>query len=214
MHVRGESVPNEKELVRRAKAGEQAAFAELFTAYEGKIYNLALRYLGDREDALDASQEVFLRMYRFLSGFQEESSFSTWLYRICVNVCKDQLARRVRRNEQPLEYGDGEEDSSPMEIPDERYDPVRLAEGRERQRILKTAIDQLPVSQREMILLRDIRGLSYEEIGQVLSLESGTVKSRLFRARESLRKKLLQNGNIFSSLMSKEQKGGSTDEIL
>lgn len=214
MYVRGESVPNEKELVRRAKVGEQEAFSALVSAYEGKIYNLALRYLGNREDAMDASQETFLRMFRFLSGFQEDSSFSTWLYRICVNVCKDQLARRARRNEQPLEYGDGEEDSSPMEIPDERYDPVRLAEGREQRRILTEAIDRLPLPQREMILLRDIRGLSYEEIGQVLSLESGTVKSRLFRARESLRKKLLQNGNIFGLPVSKEQKGGSTDEIL
>lgn len=207
-------MPNEKELVRLAKAGEQQAFSDLVSAYEGKIYNLALRYMGNREDALDASQEVFLRMYRFLSGFQEDSSVSTWLYRICVNVCKDLLAKRARRNEQPLEYGEEGKEHCETEISDARYEPAQLAESREMQRVLREAIDQLPVSQREMILLRDIRGLSYEEIGQVLSLEEGTVKSRLFRARAQLRKKLLQNGNIFDPSPSKEQKGGKANDIL
>lgn len=153
-------------------------------------------------------------MYRFLSGFQEDSSVSTWLYRICVNVCKDLLAKRARRNEQPLEYGEEGEEHCETEISDARYEPAQLAERREMQRVLREAIDQLPVSQREMILLRDIRGLSYEEIGQVLSLEEGTVKSRLFRARAQLRKKLLQNGNIFDLSPSKEQKGGKANDIL
>ncbi len=207
-------MPTENALVQRAKNGDQAAFAQLVTAYEGKIYNLALRYLGNREDAMDASQEVFLRMYRFLDGFQEGSTFSTWLYRIGVNVCKDLLARRAKRAELPLEHTDEEEESRAADIPDDRYDPERLTQQAALRKTLSDAIAGLPEPQREIIVLRDVQGLSYEEIADALCLETGTVKSRLFRARENLRKKLLQNGNIFDFMQSKGMKGGKSDEIL
>ena len=207
-------MPGERELVQQAKAGDRAAFAGLVSAYEGKIYNLALRYLGSREDAMDASQEVFLRVFRFLPGFQEESGFSTWIYRIGVNVCKDMLHRRLKRAEQPLEVPDEEDEGRPVDVPDLRYDPERIMEGAELRQALSDAILALPEQQREIIILRDIRGLSYEEIALALVLEAGTVKSRLFRARENLRKKLLQNGNIFSVSVSKPVKGGKSDEIL
>lgn len=207
-------MPGERELVQQAKAGDRAAFAGLVSAYEGKIYNLALRYLGSREDAMDASQEVFLRVFRFLPGFQEESGFSTWIYRIGVNVCKDMLHRRLKRAEQPLEVPDEEDEGRPVDVPDLRYDPERIMEGAELRQALSDAILALPEQQREIIILRDIRGLSYEEIALALTLEAGTVKSRLFRARENLRKKLLQNGNIFGVSVSKPVKGGKSDEIL
>ncbi len=205
---------SEKALVQKAKAGDRDAFAALVSAYEGKIYNLALRYLGNREDAMDASQEVFLRVFRFLPGFQEESGFSTWIYRIGVNVCKDMLAKRTRRGELPLEVPDEDEDYRTAEVADSRYDPEAITEQADLRQTLAEAIAQLPQQQREMIVLRDIQGLSYEEIGQVLSLEAGTVKSRLSRARENLRKKLLQSGNIFGVSPSKLSKGGKTDAIL
>ena len=207
-------MPGERELVQQAKAGDRAAFAGLVSAYEGKIYNLALRYLGSREDAMDASQEVFLRVFRFLPGFQEESGFSTWIYRIGVNVCKDMLHRRLKRAEQPLEVPDEEDEGRPVDVPDLRYDPERIMEGAELRQALSDAILALPEQQREIIILRDIRGLSYEEIALALALEAGTVKSRLFRARENLRKKILQNGNIFGVSVSKPVKGGKSDEIL
>lgn len=207
-------MPGERELVQQAKAGDRAAFAGLVSAYEGKIYNLALRYLGSREDAMDASQEVFLRVFRFLPGFQEESGFSTWIYRIGVNVCKDMLHRRLKRAEQPLEVPDEEDEGRPVDVPDLRYDPEQIMEGAELRQALSDAILALPEQQREIIILRDIRGLSYEEIALALALEAGTVKSRLFRARENLRKKLLQNGNIFGVSVSKPVKGGKSDEIL
>ena len=207
-------MPGERELVQQAKAGDRAAFAGLVSAYEGKIYNLALRYLGSREDAMDASQEVFLRVFRFLPGFQEESGFSTWIYRIGVNVCKDMLHRRLKRAEQPLEVPDEEDEGRPVDVPDLRYDPERIMEGVELRQALSDAILALPEQQREIIILRDIRGLSYEEIALALALEAGTVKSRLFRARENLRKKILQNGNIFGVSVSKPVKGGKSDEIL
>ncbi|MBQ3492032.1 MAG: sigma-70 family RNA polymerase sigma factor [Oscillospiraceae bacterium] len=205
---------SEKALVQKAKAGDRDAFAALVSAYEGKIYNLALRYLGNREDAMDASQEVFLRVFRFLPGFQEESGFSTWIYRIGVNVCKDMLAKRTRRNELPLEIPDDEEDYRTAEVADSRYDPEAIAQQADLRKALADAIGDLPQQQREMIVLRDIQGLSYEEIAKVLALESGTVKSRLSRARENLRKKLLQSGNIFGASPSKLSKGGKTDAIL
>jgi len=207
-------VSSEKALVQKAKAGDRDAFAALVSAYEGKIYNLALRYLGNREDAMDASQEVFLRVFRFLPGFQEESGFSTWIYRIGVNVCKDMLAKRAKRGELSLELPGEEEDYRTAEVADSRYDPEAIVEQADLRGSLAEAIGQLPQQQREMIVLRDIQGLSYEEIGQVLSLESGTVKSRLSRARENLRKKLLQSGNIFGVSPSKLSKGGKTDAIL
>ena len=205
---------SEKALVQKAKAGDRDAFAALVSAYECKIYNLALRYLGNREDAMDASQEVFLRVFRFLPGFQEESGFSTWIYRIGVNVCKDMLAKRAKRGELSLELPDEEEDYRTAEVADRRYDPEAIVEQADLRESLAEAIGQLPQQQREMIVLRDIQGLSYEEIGQVLSLEAGTVKSRLSRARENLRKKLLQSGNIFGVSPSKLSKGGKTDAIL
>ena len=163
---------------------------------------------------MDASQEVFLRVFRFLPGFQEESGFSTWIYRIGVNVCKDMLAKRARRGELPLEVPDDEDDHRTVEIADGRYDPETIAQQADLRKTLVDAIAQLPQQQREMIVLRDIQGLSYEEIAQVLSLEVGTVKSRLSRARENLRKKLLQSGNIFGVSTSKLSKGGKTDALL
>ena len=205
---------SEKVLVQHAKAGDRNAFAALVSAYETKIYNLALRYLGNREDAMDASQEVFLRVFRFLPGFQEESGFSTWIYRIGVNVCKDMLAKQSRRNEQSLEVEDEDDEQRTMELADHRYTPEQIVENAELRSVLSEAIAALPDQQREVIVLRDIQGLSYDENSNVLSLESGTVKSRLSRARENLRKKLLQNGNIFGFSASKRMKGGETDEIL
>ena len=163
---------------------------------------------------MDASQEVFLRVFRFLPGFQEESGFSTWIYRIGVNVCKDMLVKRNKRNELSLELPDDEDDYRTVEVADERYDPQAIVEQSDLRESLASAIAELPQQQREMIVLRDIQGLSYEEIGQVLCLESGTVKSRLSRARENLRKKLLQSGNIFGASPSKLSKGGKTDAIL
>lgn len=204
----------ERELVQQAKSGSATAFEALVTAYESKIYNLSLRYLGNREDAMDASQEVFLRVFRFLPGFQEESGFSTWIYRIAVNVCKDALAQRAKRTEQPLEYQNEDEESRILEIPDERYRPEELVEQRELKGLLADAILTLPEQQRQMIIMRDVQGLRYEEIGEILSLELGTVKSRISRAREKLRKKLLQNGNNLGYLPSKEAKGGKSDENL
>ncbi len=196
---------HESELIARAKRGDEAAFEALVTSYEKKVYATAYRYLGNEADAMDASQEVFIRVFRFLSRFNEDSSFSTWLYRITINVCKDSHRRRAQRGELPLEIGDEEGGGSYMnEISDSRYDPVEVYERAELSRAIREGIEQLPVNYKEMIVMRDICGLSYEQIACDMGMEIGTVKSRLSRARERLRKFLLQNGNKPSSFRSKE----------
>ncbi|MGM9638139.1 MAG: RNA polymerase sigma factor [Butyricicoccaceae bacterium] len=194
---------NDRELVERARAGDHDAFEQLVQQYERKVYITAHRLMGIDADAMDASQEVFIRVYRFLDTFNAESSFSTWLYRITINVCKDMLRRRAVRAELPLELEDEENGTFVNEISDSTYDPVEIYERAELRQVIRTGIDALPETYKQIILLRDIAGLSYEEIADTLQIEIGTVKSRLSRARERLRNYLLQSGNKPVSFRSK-----------
>ena len=200
---------DERELVRRAREGDSAAFEALVTAYETKIYNLAFRYLGSREDALDASQEVFLRVFRFLGGFQEESGFSTWLYRITVNAARDQVRVAMRHETLSLttaEDEDDPDDTSLIDIPVTSGDTVPESAIDRRETILavRRAIEALPPDMRRIIVLRDLNDMSYQDIAELLHLEVGTVKSRLNRARNSL-KKILKDGNILDFRTSNEK---------
>ena len=195
---------NERALVELARAGDEAAFEKLVTLYERKVYATAFRYTANEHDAMDISQEVFIRVFRFIHTFNLESSFSTWIYRITVNVCKDHLRKRASRAELPLELTDEESGEYTVEISDSTYDPVELYEQAELRQEIRRAIDDLPDNYKEIVLLRDIGGLSYDEISQTLDIEVGTVKSRLSRAREKLRNFLLQNGNKPFSFRSKE----------
>ncbi len=195
---------NERALVERAREGDSAAFEKLVTLYERKVYATAFRYTGNEHDAMDVSQEVFIRVFRFLNTFNLESSFSTWIYRITVNACKDFIRKRTARAELPLELSDEEAGDYSVEIADSTYDPVEIYEKAELRREIQEAIDALPPSYKEIIILRDLGGLSYEEIAGELAIEIGTVKSRLSRAREKLRNFLLQNGNKPHSFRSKE----------
>lgn len=197
---------HEREWLRLAAEGDMQAFEALVSAYEGKLYHLAFRYLGNREDAEDAVQEIFLRVFRFLGTFQQQSSFSTWIYRIGVNVCRDIYLQKIRRREQPMEQG---EDGEPaQDIPDTRYTPEEQAERQELRELVWQGLLSLPQAQKEILLLRDMQGLTYEEIAETLSLGLGTVKSRIARARENLHKKLLQNGNIRDYFPSNSMEGG------
>ncbi|MBQ1250560.1 MAG: sigma-70 family RNA polymerase sigma factor [Clostridia bacterium] len=195
---------NERALVELARAGDEAAFEKLVTLYERKVYATAFRYTANEHDAMDISQEVFIRVFRFIHTFNLESSFSTWIYRITVNVCKDHIRKRASRAELPLELTDEESGEYTVEISDSTYDPVELYEQAELRQEIRRAIDDLPDNYKEIVLLRDIGGLSYDEISQTLDIEVGTVKSRLSRAREKLRNFLLQNGNKPFSFRSKE----------
>ena len=198
----------ELQLIRRVQAGETEAFEELVRAHEKTVYNLALRMTGNPQDAEDMAQEAFLKAYRSLPDFRGESKFSVWLYRIVSNVCLDLLRRQQRRPTVSLTVEDEEGDEAQWEVPDERYSPERLLEQKLTREAVRKGLAELPEEQREILLLREIKGLSYEEIGEILSLEPGTVKSRIFRARKKLCAFLLREGNIPDGCASNSAKGG------
>ena len=185
---------NEEQLVARIKAGDETAFAALMEENEKMVFNVALRYTRNYDDASDVSQEVFIKAYRSIDGFKGDSKLSTWLYRITVNVCLD-FARKNRLQVKSIQdMAPENEDGEPFElpIPDTTYDPSALAEKKELREAILAAVDSLPAASREIVVMRDINGMSYNEIAEALHIELGTVRSRLARARIRLRNKLVK----------------------
>lgn len=188
----------EDELVKKCKKGDRDAFSELVIMYQSKVVNMAYSLLSNREDAFDAAQEVFLRVYRGLDNFQEKSSFSTWIYRITTNVCSDFLRKRQRTLSTISVSGayDDDEDKE-LEIRDSAPTPEEYAQANEKQKAVMDALADIKYEYREIITLFDIEGMNYEEISKVLKIPTGTVKSRLNRARGAMRKKLSENMELF-----------------
>lgn len=180
--------PDDAELVGRVRSGDVDAFEVLVRRYERRIYNLALRYSGDPEDARDLTQEAFIRAYQALASFRGEASFPTWLYRIATNVCFDELRRRRHRPEatldEPLATRDGETE---RQVADGQPGPSQRLEQKELGEIIQREIAALSEEYRAVVILRDLQDLAYEEIAEVLGISLGTVKSRLHRARAALR---------------------------
>lgn len=179
---------NEQLLLRKAKAGDVEAFEQLVEAYGKKVYNLALRMTGNHDDAADLAQEAFIRVFKSISGFKEQSSFSTWIYRITTNVCLDEIRKRKNKKvislDEDIRMDDGE---MKRQVVSEDPLPDELAEREELRSIVNAAINSLPEDQRIVITLRDLQGLTYEEIARILDCPGGTVKSRINRARQALR---------------------------
>jgi len=198
---------DETELVRLASGGDEQAFEQLVRQYERRVYTTALRLVGNPDDAYDISQEAFIRVYRSLKGFKGEAKFSTWIYRIVSNLCIDFNRRSKRINQISLEYDD-EEEQFEIPVPDDRYDPSKEFDRREIAHAIEEALSCLTHEHREIFILRELNGLSYAEIADIMRIEEGTVKSRLFRAREKLRLALLRGGNIAGFLASNPGKGG------
>lgn len=197
---------SELELVRKAAAGDRDAFEAIVLANEKPLYNLALRTLRQPEDAADAVQETFLKAYTGLSSFRGDSKLSVWLYRIMSNVCVDALRRR--RETLSLSVEDGEGTATELELPDERFDPARIAEQNDLRDRVREAVERLPEDFRRPLLLREFGELSYEEIAGVLDLPAATVKTRIFRARKKLCALLAADGNFSGAAASKASEGG------
>ena len=201
-------------VIRRVQSGDVNAYEALVAAYEKNVYNLALRMTGNATDAEDMSQEAFLKAYRSLSEFRGDSKFSVWLYRIVSNVCLDFLRKQKRRQAYSLSVEDDEGEEAQLDIPDIEQSPQELLERKLTREAVHQGLAQLPPDHRQILLLREIQGLSYEEISEALGLEVGTVKSRIFRARKKLCSFLLEDGNIPDSFSSSRLGGGDRREFL
>jgi RNA polymerase sigma-70 factor (ECF subfamily) len=183
----------EQSLVEQCKNGDTAAFDRLIRIHQDRIYNLALHLLGDPEDALDLAQEVFLTLFRKIDSFRGESALSTWLYRITANLARNFWSRQERKGYShtisldETESPDGDKDL-PLQIPDSNPGPRNQAAGRELGAILKEQLKSLSFEHRQILIMRFSEGVSYEEMAHILDSSVGTVKSRLNRAREELRK--------------------------
>ena len=189
------NITEERKIIKKAAAGSADAFEQLLLKYQTPIYNLCLRMTGNPEDAADMTQEAFLKAWRSLSSFQFESSFSTWLYRLTTNTCLDYLRSQKRRPQCSLTVEDDEGEEQVLDVTDEAPTPEEALLSAEERSQLVHALSQLEASQRQIITLRVVNDLSYAEIAEILDVKEGTVKSRLARARDNLRKKLLQIGN-------------------
>ena len=190
---------NEKELIARLQARDEAAFEELIRQYEKKVYSLCARMCGNAEDAEEATQDAFLALWSGIYRFRQESSLSTWIYRLASNACID-LMRRKKKGAGSVSLDDEE---LFVDAVDPAPQPHEEAERRETQRLLQEGLLSLPAEYRSILLLREIEGLSYSEISAALDLELGTVKSRISRGRTLLRNFLSVNGNFFENAASK-----------
>lgn len=186
----------EARIVRNVLDGDVDEFERLVNEYQRNVYNLALRMVGNPEDASDMSQEAFIKAYSSLADFRGDSKFSVWLYRIVSNVCLDFLRKRNRRQVVSLTVEDEDDGDVELDIADEESSPELLLERKLTREAVRRGLDSLPHDMREILLLREIQGLSYDEIAQVLQIEAGTVKSRIFRARKKLCAFLEADGNI------------------
>lgn len=177
--------------VARARAGDEAAFETLVSRHERDVFNLAWRMLGNRDDALDAAQETFLRVFRSLASFRGDATFRTWLTGIAINVCRNKLVSvevRARRAAVPLVSEDATTgEAVELPLPDLAPGPDAAARGAELRCALERALAALSPEHREILLMHEMQGLSYEELTATLGCRLGTVKSRLARAREALR---------------------------
>jgi len=188
---------HEAKLLERLKRRDEAAFNELVQLYQAKVFRLVFRMIGDRGEAEDLSQEVFVTVFKSIDGFRGDSKLSTWLYRVATNHCKNRikyLSRRARGGKRELdEIADRDAlDSVSMSTSAYMPRPDELALARQTETIIQRALGELDEDQRELVVLRDIENMTYEDIQRVTGLPEGTVKSRLHRSRLALQKRILE----------------------
>ena len=182
------------DLVDACQKGDSEAFTELVTRYQNRIFNTILRMIGNYETALDLTQETFLRAYQNLTGFQKKSAFFTWLFRIAINIATSKRRQYARRPRKFCfsQYDSGETAGPKIEPPDKQPLPQDTLVQREMQSLVQQEISALPDEFRQVLVLRDIEGLSYEDIHLIIDCPIGTVRSRLHRARAMLKDRLSQ----------------------
>ncbi len=188
---------NEAILIDKAQKGDIESFELLIENYQKKAFNIAYRMLGNLEDANDVTQEALVKVYRSIGAFRGNSSFSTWLYSIVNNTCID-FIRKNRKFDLIYIEQEHEGTNYQIDIPDRLNTPEKLLEKNEVKKIIHDGINQLNYDHRNIIILRDIQGLSYKEIGEILHISLGTVKSRISRARDNLKEIIRDNYNISS----------------
>lgn len=193
-------------LIRRAQRGDADAFEQLLLEHQKNVYNLCYRMAGNPDDAMDLSQETFLRAWRCLDQYQFASAFSTWLYRLCSNICIDFLRRRRRQQTVPLTFEDADGEEQTYAVPDAQPLPEEQVELKLTRETLAAAMAQLLPEHRAVLQLRVVNEMSYEQIADVLDIQIGTVKSRLSRARNQL-KKILERGNLSRRASSESMEG-------
>lgn len=188
---------SEDQWIIAAQGGDTMCFDRLVEAHQHRIFSLCYWQLGNHEDAADAAQDAFVRAFRSLRKFRGESTFATWLHRIAVNVCFD---LRQKKRKGPLSYTDlgNDEESTPPELPtNDSDDPAKQTQRKMRRQAVRLALSKLPEHYRIVLVLFEIEGYPYETISQILKLPTGTVKSRINRARVALAKDLKEQGELF-----------------
>ncbi|NMA24203.1 MAG: sigma-70 family RNA polymerase sigma factor [Clostridiales bacterium] len=193
-------------IIERVRNGESDAFEALVLENQKKVYNLALKMTGNDNDALDISQEAFIRAFTGLKNFRGESRFSVWLYRLTYNLSIDFIRKNQRNPAFSLTYIDDRGDYSDYEIPDLSCEPEKEIERKELREAISKGISELPEKHREILIMREITGMSYEDIAKTLGLNEGTVKSRLSRARKGLVFILNKYGTFFEGSRHKSGK--------
>lgn len=190
--VLGSASVSDRELVASAITGSEGGFEELVRRYQRPISAYVYRMVGDYEVALDLTQEIFMKVYGSLSRYRSEFKFSTWIYKIAHNAAVDHLRRGATRETSIVKGAD--EDQYELPIESGKLSPELESERKEQQREIETVVRALPAAYRELIVLRHAQDLTYEEIVEVTGLPLGTVKNRLFRAREMMRQQFIDRG--------------------
>src|SRR5438067_837026 len=186
----GQDAPDDRSLVRAAQRGDPLAFRSLVERYQRRVYQLALGMVRDPDEAMDITQETFVRVHRYLPSFKGDSSFFTWTYRIATNLCLDAARKRGRSERVEMDERDAEIEAR-MDPPSAALaGPQRAALNAELKAKIDEALRELSENHRAILLLREVEGLSYEELAQTLGIRKGTVMSRLFHARLKMQRKL------------------------
>ncbi len=199
----------EKKLIELSVGGDIEAFETLIQSHQKKVYNIALRMTKNPDDAQELSQDAFVRAFTSISKFRGDSKFSTWMYRITVNVCTDFLRKRNKTISLSIEQGAAVgEDERPLQIEEDGPGPSELSEKKQLKELVRDAMDSLSDEHREVLVLRDLMDMPYKDISNTLNVNEGTIKSRINRARENLKKIITQRQELFQDYVVKFDRRG------